>query len=90
MTGHVICMKAGKTERFQVPPIIINMLRNKDLLRQYDMSSVKCMFTGAAPLGAETAKELHEVFPKWAIRQGYGQYSPLLITKSATHPYLQA
>lgn len=55
------------------------MLRNKDLLRQYDLSSVKSIFTGAAPLGAETADELHKLFPSWAIRQGYGQFYPLFI-----------
>lgn len=48
------------------------MLRNKDLMKKYDMSSVTSIFTGAAPLGAETAKELQGVFPDWAIRQGYG------------------
>lgn len=57
---------------FLVPPIIITMLRNKHLLKKYDLSSVKSIFTGAAPLGAETANELQEIFPRWAIRQGYG------------------
>ncbi|KAH8702438.1 putative phenylacetyl-CoA ligase [Talaromyces proteolyticus] len=55
-----------------VPPIIITMLRNKDLLAKHDLSSVEAVFTGAAPLGAETAQELQGLFPSWAIRQGYG------------------
>ncbi|RAO70812.1 uncharacterized protein BHQ10_006824 [Talaromyces amestolkiae] len=63
---------------FLVPPIIITMLRNKDLMKKYDMSSVTSIFSGAAPLGAETAKELQGVFPDWAIRQGYG------LTETAT------
>lgn len=41
-------------------------------MKKYDMSSVTSIFSGAAPLGAETAKELQGVFPSWAIRQGYG------------------
>lgn len=48
------------------------MLRNKELMKNYDLSSVMAVFTGAAPLGAETAKELQGIFPSWAIRQGYG------------------
>ncbi|EED12934.1 phenylacetyl-CoA ligase, putative [Talaromyces stipitatus ATCC 10500] len=63
---------------FLVPPIIITMLRNQELMKKYDLSSVTAIFTGAAPLGAETAKELHSIFPDWAIRQGYG------LTETAT------
>jgi hypothetical protein len=53
------------------------MLRNKDLLKKYDLSSVTSVFTGAAPLGAETSKELQDLFPHWAIRQGYGKFCSL-------------
>ncbi|OKL57701.1 hypothetical protein UA08_07065 [Talaromyces atroroseus] len=63
---------------FLVPPIIITMLRNKDLLKEYDLSSVTSIFTGAAPLGAETSREVQDMFPRWAIRQGYG------LTETAT------
>jgi acyl-coenzyme A synthetase/AMP-(fatty) acid ligase len=52
------------------------MLRSKDLMKKYNLSSVTSIFTGAAPLGAETAKELQGVFPDWAIRQGYGDSLP--------------
>jgi acyl-coenzyme A synthetase/AMP-(fatty) acid ligase len=48
---------------------------------QYDLSSVNSIFTGAAPLGAETAEELQKVYPDWKIKQGYGK--PL-----TTHPKL--
>jgi acyl-CoA synthetase (AMP-forming)/AMP-acid ligase II len=36
------------------------------------MSSVRAVFSGAAPLGRETAEELQKQFPTWKIRQGYG------------------
>lgn len=49
------------------------MLRSQDLLREYDLSSVMAIFTGAAPLGAETSQEIQRLFPHWAIRQGYGK-----------------
>ncbi|KAB8527824.1 hypothetical protein FH972_025475 [Carpinus fangiana] len=57
---------------FLVPPIIINMVNNKPTLKKYDLSHVKSIFTGAAPLGRETADSLQAIFPDWKIRQGYG------------------
>jgi ribosome assembly protein SQT1 len=57
---------------YQVPPIIILMTKNQDTLAKYDLSSVFSIFTGAAPLGKETAEDLQRIFPTWAIRQGYG------------------
>jgi long-subunit acyl-CoA synthetase (AMP-forming) len=48
------------------------MTKNQDTLAKYDLSSVYSIFTGAAPLGKETAEDLQRIFPKWAIRQGYG------------------
>lgn len=57
---------------YLVPPIIIMITKSRDIVKQYDMSSVLSIFTGAAPLGEETAEDLQSMFPKWAIRQGYG------------------
>lgn len=56
----------------QVPPIIIQMTKNKALLDKYNLSSVWSLFTGAAPLGQETAEDLQKLYPTWKIRQGYG------------------
>jgi acyl-CoA synthetase (AMP-forming)/AMP-acid ligase II len=58
----------------QVPPIIILMTKNPQLLAKYDLSSVWSLFTGAAPLGQETAEDLQNIFPAWKIRQGYGEF----------------
>ncbi|KAI1296464.1 hypothetical protein F5Y03DRAFT_294290 [Xylaria venustula] len=55
-----------------VPPIIIQLLRNTELCSQYDLSSVRFIFTGAAPLGAETHEDMAKAFPKIAVGQGYG------------------
>ncbi|KAH8819830.1 acyl-CoA synthetase [Xylogone sp. PMI_703] len=56
---------------YLVPPIIIAMINNKKC-DQYDLSSVSSIFTGAAPLGRETAVALQKLYPSWKIRQGYG------------------
>lgn len=60
------------SKQFQVPPIIIQMAKNQAACSKFDLSSVNSLFTGAAPLGAETADELQKIYPSWKIRQGYG------------------
>lgn len=55
-----------------VPPIILAMIKDKKLLRKFDLSSVRVVLTGAAPLGEEIAKDLASQFPSWIVRQGYG------------------
>jgi len=55
-----------------VPPIIILMTKNQVALKKFDLSAVQTIFTGAAPLGKETALDLQSIYPDWKIRQGYG------------------
>ncbi|KAL5383250.1 hypothetical protein PMIN06_004040 [Paraphaeosphaeria minitans] len=57
---------------YLVPPIIILMAKDKSTREKFDLSSVWAIFTGAAPLGKETANELQAIYPDWKIRQGYG------------------
>lgn len=57
----------------KVPPIIILMTKNRSTMDKYDLSSVRSVYTGAAPLGKETADGLQKIIPSWAIRQGYGK-----------------
>ncbi|OOQ91185.1 phenylacetyl-CoA ligase pclA-Penicillium chrysogenum [Penicillium brasilianum] len=73
------------TSLFLVPPIIINMLRSQDVCSKFDLSSVKTLFTGAAPLGMETAADFQKVFPNILIRQGYGLTETCTVV-SSTHP----
>ena len=75
----------------QVPPIVVTMLKNKAILDKFDLSSVSGFFTGAAPLGEETAESLQKQYPSWKIRQGYGiihqavHSGPWLIGSYRTH-----
>lgn len=57
---------------YQVPPIIVVMVKNRSLCDNFDLSSVANVFTGAAPLGGETAEDMQKQYPAWNIRQGYG------------------
>lgn len=69
-----------------VPPIIIAMVKNQPLLSKFDLTSVRAIFTGAAPLGKETAEELSKQYPKWWVRQGYGLTETCTVV-SSTLPF---
>ncbi|KIX10704.1 uncharacterized protein Z518_01788 [Rhinocladiella mackenziei CBS 650.93] len=71
------------TTLYLVPPIIITMVKNQQLCSTYDLSSVKMIFTGAAPLGEETAKEMNKQYPSWALRQGYGTTETCTVVTSS-------
>ncbi|KAF7175265.1 hypothetical protein CNMCM7691_007305 [Aspergillus felis] len=73
------------TALFLVPPIIITMLRNQDVCSEFDLSSVTTLFTGAAPLGMETAADFKKIYPKVTVRQGYGLTETSTVVCS-THP----
>lgn len=72
------------TTLFIVPPIIINMVKQKELCAKYDLSSVRAIFTGAAPLSAETAEDLSKQYPSWKIRQGYGLTETCTVVTAST------
>jgi len=55
-----------------VPPIIVNMIKQPDLLARYDLTSVTTVISGAGPLGPETVKGLAKYYPTWVLRQAYG------------------
>ncbi|OJD19178.1 hypothetical protein AJ78_00880 [Emergomyces pasteurianus Ep9510] len=70
---------------YLVPPIIILMLRNKVECDKRDLSSVGSIFTGAAPLGAETAAEIGLWQPLWKVRQGYGLTETCTVVSSTSN-----
>lgn len=66
-------------EMLLVPPILIRMVREKELLKRYDLSAVKRFSSGAAPLSVEIIDLLQKTFPQTAsgkpgtgFKQGYG------------------
>ncbi|KAI9037157.1 acyl--CoA ligase [Aspergillus affinis] len=68
-----------------VPPIIITMLRNPEECLKHNLSSVTSLFTGAAPLGMETAADFVKVYSNVIIRQGYGLTETSTVV-SSTYP----
>ncbi|KAF4974702.1 hypothetical protein FZEAL_8426 [Fusarium zealandicum] len=67
-----------------VPPILIQMLSSREECAKYDLSSVRFIFSGAAPLGKETMEDILQLYPSWRICQGYGltETSPVVTSTS--------
>jgi len=63
-----------------VPPIVLKLAR-EPIVSQYDLSSLKMIFSGAAPLGPELSKECMQRIG-CSIRQGYGMTETSPVTHS--------
>jgi len=55
-----------------VPPMMAMMLREKDLLERTDLSSVRILRMGSAPVSASLMARLRALFPKASIVNAYG------------------
>lgn len=65
-----------------VPPIVLKLARDP-MVDNYDLSSLKMIFSGAAPLGAELSRECVERIG-CGIRQGYGMTETSPVTHSSS------
>src|SRR5256714_13471427 len=64
-----------------VPPIVLKLAR-EPLVDDYDLSSLKTIFSGAAPLGPELTRECMQRIG-CGIRQGYGMTETSPVTHSS-------
>ncbi len=64
-----------------VPPIVLKLAREPSV-ENYDLSSLKTIFSGAAPLGPELSREVIDRI-KCGIRQGYGMTETSPVTHSS-------
>jgi long-chain acyl-CoA synthetase len=62
----------GVTWLTAVPPMIAMMLRETDLLAHTDISSVKSVRMGSAPVSASLMAALHFALPQAAVTNAYG------------------
>lgn len=58
-----------------VPPVLVQMASAQEKCREYNLDSVRCVFSGGAPLGEELIQDIEKLYPKWHMLQGYGPYS---------------
>ncbi|EXC27894.1 4-coumarate--CoA ligase 1 [Morus notabilis] len=54
-----------------VPPILLSIAKNPDLDR-YDLSSIRMIITGGAPMGKELEEAVKDKLPHAKLGQGYG------------------
>lgn len=59
------------TSLFLVPPIVVRLIKDP-LTKQYDLTHVRKVMSGAAPMGPDTMAEVRKQFPKLTMVQGYG------------------
>jgi acyl-CoA synthetase (AMP-forming)/AMP-acid ligase II len=64
-----------------VPPIVLKLAKDPSI-ENYDLSSLKMIFSGAAPLGPELSRECMERIG-CGIRQGYGMTETSPVTHSS-------
>ncbi|KAJ6780207.1 hypothetical protein PWT90_01934 [Aphanocladium album] len=67
-----------------VPPIIIRIVREPELVKKYDLSHVRRFSSGAAPLSQEILTALENMFPGTGFKQGYGMTESCSVITS--HP----
>uniref|UniRef100_A0A0D9X8G1 4-coumarate--CoA ligase n=1 Tax=Leersia perrieri TaxID=77586 RepID=A0A0D9X8G1_9ORYZ len=61
----------GVTVAPLVPPIVVEMAKS-DALDRHDLSSVRMVISGAAPMGKELQDIVHAKLPNAVLGQGYG------------------
>ncbi|KAL7944963.1 hypothetical protein V8C42DRAFT_353279 [Trichoderma barbatum] len=73
-----------KIEQINIaPPIIVQMVSNYDKCKLYDLSCIRYIYTGGAPLASETMEALSVQYPKWHIGQIYGLSNSVCITSTS-------
>nr|QTO31278.1 4-coumarate-CoA ligase [Ocimum kilimandscharicum] len=63
--------KYGVTQLWIVPPIILALAKSS-LVKKYNLSSLRFVGSGAAPLGKELMQECAKNLPHAVVMQGYG------------------
>ncbi|KAL2239401.1 UNVERIFIED_CONTAM: 4-coumarate--CoA ligase-like 7 [Sesamum indicum] len=73
------------THMWVVPPIILGLAKSS-MVKKYNLSSLKQIGSGAAPLGRELMQECAKNFPQAVVVQGYGMTETCGIV-SIENPY---
>ncbi|KAG9499425.1 putative NRPS-like protein biosynthetic cluster [Fusarium musae] len=71
------------TDLTLVPAIVIRLI-NDPIVDKYDLTSVKVIACGAAPVGSEVIQRLHDKMPWTGFRQSYGMTESCCCL--STHP----
>ncbi|GKV08363.1 hypothetical protein SLEP1_g20003 [Rubroshorea leprosula] len=66
------CVEKYKVTHLWVVPPIILALAKQSVVKKFDLSSLRHIGSGAAPLGKELMEECAKNFPQAVVQQGYG------------------
>ncbi|KAJ0976984.1 hypothetical protein J5N97_012458 [Dioscorea zingiberensis] len=66
-----VAEKYKATQMTAAPPLLVAMAQSKETVR-FDLSALRRVFTGGAPLATEAAERFLARFPRVEILQGYG------------------
>ncbi|XP_058763124.1 probable CoA ligase CCL10 [Vicia villosa] len=60
------------THLYVAPPVMVELVNRRQVVDSYNLSSLKQLAGGAAPLGKDLMQECAKILPKIEIIQGYG------------------
>ncbi|RTE69225.1 hypothetical protein BHE90_016397 [Fusarium euwallaceae] len=74
-----------KIEQLNIaPPILVQMVSSHKKCKEFDLSSVRFVYTGGAPLGSETLQTLSALYPHWHLGQVYGMTETAVVVTSTS------
>ncbi|KAF5602572.1 26S proteasome non-ATPase regulatory subunit 12 [Fusarium pseudocircinatum] len=72
-----------------VPPMVHQIVTSSGELKGHCLDSVRCLYTGAAPISEDIMAQLKGLYPTWNITQGYGMTEATgLVTSTSEHDIL--
>jgi 4-coumarate--CoA ligase len=57
------------THLYVAPPVMVELIKRRDIVSGYDLSSLKQLAGGAAPLGKDVMQECAKILPQVEIIQ---------------------
>ncbi|XP_066924216.1 uncharacterized protein [Clytia hemisphaerica] len=78
-----------KIERISIVPPVAVFLLNHPLVDQYDLSSLRSITVGAAPIDEIAINQFNTKFPNVILQQGYGMTETNITHSQCIYPQLQ-
>ncbi|KAI0706142.1 amp dependent CoA ligase [Cytidiella melzeri] len=86
--GFLASIQRYRIKHLQIVPPMVVLLVKHPLTKTYDLSSVRWLMSGAAPLSAELTMQLTKILPQCSIGQGYGMtetFTTISCSKNEDH-----
>lgn len=59
----------GYTHLFVVPPVVVELIKKKEMVKKFDASTLREILSGAAPLGKDVVESCTKIFPQAVVCQ---------------------